>query len=246
VTFPKQAMILAAGRGTRLGPLGERRAKALLDIDGRPLLEHQLGYLGGQGVERAVVNASHLSGQVEEFAEAHRGPPELEVIVEPEALGTAGGVINALSLFSGEPILILYGDVVAGEALAPMAALHVRHRPVATLAAYHSDRAQQKGVLELRDSLVVGFHEKDPDRTSGWVNAGIYIVEPGWLSSFPRDGALDFGFDLFPAALASGDELRAHRLGGPMLDIGTPEDLARARDRGLPEAHAKHGRGGSA
>ncbi len=232
--FPPQAMILAAGRGTRLGELGERRAKALVEIGGEPLLSHQLRYLGAHGVERVVINASHLASQLERFAVDRRGPPDLEVVLEPEPLGTAGGVINALPRFSQGPILVVYGDVVSGEDLRPMAALHERERPVATLAAYHSDQASEKGLLELSGSLVTAFHEKDPDRTSGWVNAGLYIAERAWLDGYRRGDHLDFGFDLFPEALALGLELRAHRLAAPVIDIGTPTDLALARERGLP------------
>lgn len=233
MTVLKQAMILAAGRGTRLGALGERQAKALVDIGGEPLLSHQLRYLGEHGVERVVVNASHLAEQLEEFAAGRHGSPELQVVVEPEALGTAGGVLNALPLFSPDPILVLYGDVILGEELGPMSALHHQHHPVATLAVYHSDQAQAKGVVELDKSLITAFHEKDPAKTAGWVNAGVYIVEPGWLAEYPGGTKLDFGFDLFPAALAAGRELRGHRLASPVLDIGTPADLALARDRGL-------------
>jgi NDP-sugar pyrophosphorylase family protein len=224
-------MVLAAGRGTRLGALGERRAKALIEVGSEPLLAHQLRYLGNQGVERVVVNASHLAGQLEEFAGARQGPPELQLVAEPEPLGTAGGVLNALSLFTTDPILVLYGDVVSTEDLEPMSALHARHRPVATLAAFHTDHAQAKGVVELSGSKVTGFHEKDPDRLTGWVNAGIYVVEPGWLAEWAdRDRPLDFGFDLFPAALDAGRDLRAHRLTNPVLDIGTPGDLKKARE----------------
>ncbi len=229
-------MVLAAGRGTRLGALGERTAKALIEVGGEPLLAHQLRYLGGQGVGRVVVNASHLAEQLERFAAAQQGPPELRVVREPDPLGTAGGVLNALRLFEPGPIVIVYGDVISGEDLEPMAELHSRHRPVATIATYHSDRAQQKGVLELSNSRVTAFVEKDPERTSGWVNAGIYIVERDWLAGWEeREPPLDFGFDLLPAALDEGLELRAHHLEAPVLDIGTPADLKHARERGLPQ-----------
>ena len=234
MAFPKQAMILAAGRGTRLGALGERQAKALVEIDGKPLLAHQLAYLEAHGISRVVVNASHLAEQVEAFAKDHPGVIELEVVVESEPLGTAGGVRNALGRFTSDPLLVVYGDVVSGEDLRPLGDAHERFRPAATLAVYHSDRAQQKGVVELSGSRVTAFHEKDPNRTSGWVNAGIYVVDPGWVGGFADGAPLDFGFDLFPAALASGRELRAHRLSAPVLDVGTLDDLARARARGLP------------
>jgi mannose-1-phosphate guanylyltransferase len=228
-------MVLAAGRGTRLGALGERRAKALVEIDGIPLLAHQLAYLEAHGVSRVVVNASHLAQQVEDFAAGYTGPIDLDVVVETEPMGTAGGVRNALDRFTSQPLLVLYGDVVSGEDLRPLGDIHDRLRPVATLATYHSDRAEQKGVVELSDSLVTAFHEKDPNRTSGWVNAGIYVVDPSWVADAADGVPLDFGFELFPAALASGRKLRGHRLSAPVLDVGTPEDLRRARTVGLPK-----------
>jgi NDP-sugar pyrophosphorylase family protein len=232
VATPKQAMLLAAGRGTRLGELGRRTAKALVEVGGEPLLARQLRYLAGQGVERLVVNASHLADQVQAFAAAHPGPPEIEVVVEDEPLGTAGGVRNALPRLGEGPLLVLYGDVIAEAALAPMGELHAREEPVATLAAYHSDSAAQKGVLDIEGTRVTGFHEKDPARTSGWVNAGVYIVETAWIAEFTDPDPLDFGYDLFPAALRSGRPLCAYELPAPVLDIGTPEDLARARGGG--------------
>ena len=237
--FPTQAMVLAAGHGTRLGALGERQAKVLVEIDDTPLLAYQLSYLAALGVSRVIVNASHLAQQVEAFAERYSGPVELRVVVEAEPLGTAGGVRNALDLFGPDPLVVLYGDVVSGEDLRSLGAVHERHIPAATLAVYQSDQAQEKGVVELSGSRITGFHEKNPARTSGWVNAGIYVVDPDWIASFSDDAPLDFGFDLFPAALAAGRELRAHRLTSPVLDVGTPTDLARARVLGLPEVHLR-------
>lgn len=225
-------MILAAGRGTRLGALGRRQAKTLIEFEGMPLLEHHLRYLERHGVSRVVVNASHLASQIEAFADGFAGPPSLEVIVEQEALGTAGGVINALTALSDDPLLVLYGDVIVREEIGPMAAVHDHGDRVATLAVYHSDQAEGKGVVELEGEAVTGFREKDPEVESGWINAGIYIVEPGWLAGFAGRPPLDFGFDLFPAALASGLGLGAYKLADPVLDIGTPADLASAESDG--------------
>jgi NDP-sugar pyrophosphorylase family protein len=226
-------MILAAGRGTRLGALGERQAKALIDIGGEPLLARQLRYLGDHGIERAIVNSSHLAEQIETFAASYSGGPELELVIEREPLGTAGGALNALHLFKGRPILILYADVILAERIEPMLALHDEHRPVATIGVFHSEDASAKGVVELSDSHVTAFHEKDPNRTSGWANGGIYVVEPAWLAEWgDRDAPLDFGLDLFPASIEMGREVRAHRLATPVLDIGTPADLAKARELG--------------
>src|SRR2546423_12596170 len=102
-------MILGAGRGTRLAQLDLGVPKILVDIDGEPLLARQLRYLDRQGVRRVVVNAHHLSGQVEAFAAGqHRGSPELVVVVEPTLLGTAGGGRHAPSGRGGGALPLRY------------------------------------------------------------------------------------------------------------------------------------------
>jgi NDP-sugar pyrophosphorylase family protein len=236
VSFPEQAMILAAGRATRLGALGRERAKTLIEIDGRPLLEHHLRYLGDQGVTRVVVNASHLAEQLVDFASGWQGPPALEVAVEDEPLGTAGGVIDALGRFEPGPLAVVYGDIIVSEPLARMGALHAGSGAVATLAVFDSDDVAAKGVVELEGDRITGFREKDPEIAEGWVNAGVYVIDPSLLDGFAAADHPDFGHDVFPAALAAGRDLRAHKLAAPVLDIGTPTDLARARAGGLTDS----------
>src|SRR5689334_7247034 len=138
---PTEAMVLAAGRGTRLGAMGERQANALIEIGGGALAARPLRYLRGHGTDRVTVHGSPRAEQLEEFAADHRGPPQLELVIEPEPLGTAGGALNALPLFRGDPILVLYADVILTERIEPMIALHGKHRPVATLGVFHSDDA---------------------------------------------------------------------------------------------------------
>jgi NDP-sugar pyrophosphorylase family protein len=227
-------MVLGAGRGTRLGALGRRVPKILVDVGGEPLLARQLAYLGRQGVDRAVVNAHHLAAQVRAFARAHRPPPALEVVVEDELLGTAGGVRNALPLLGDEPFLVLYGDVLVDEPLAPLLARHRASGAAATLACYRADRTTDKGVIDLAaGDRVAGFREKPPPGSDGpgWVNAGIYVVEPSLVGALLPGVPLDFGADVLPDALARGEAIVAHRLARPVLDVGTPEALALARSR---------------
>ena len=101
-------MILAAGRGTRLAALEPDVPKPLVQIGGEPLLARQLRYLGANGVLRVVVNAHHLSAAIESFAAEYRSldGPELIVVTEPQLLGTAGGVRNALDQLGSEPFVI--------------------------------------------------------------------------------------------------------------------------------------------
>jgi len=226
------AMLLAAGRGTRLQPVEPDVPKALVEISGEPLLARQLTYLHRQGISRVVVNAHHLADQILLFAAAYEGSPELHVVTEEELLGTAGGVRNALPELGDDSFVVLYGDVLTDESLAPLAEHHQRTRAVATLAVYESTEIEGKGTVAVdRAGFVLRFAEKGGDGAPGaaLINAGIYVVEPAFVRQIPDRVPLDFGHDVFPAALACGQRVATYRLSRPVLDVGVPESLELAR-----------------
>lgn len=229
------AILLAAGRGTRLRSIEPDVAKALVEISGEPLLARQLRYLNHQGISRVVVNAHHLADQVVAYAAEHRGSPELVVIVEEELLGTAGGVRNALAALGEEPFVVLYGDVITDEPLAPLTERHRQSGAVATLAVYASAETEGKGTVMVDDAgIVLGFAEKTPlaHGETALINAGLYLLEPAFVRTIPAGTPSDFGHDVFPQALLTGQRLATHRLARPVLDIGLPATLALARQRG--------------
>lgn len=228
------AMVLAAGRGTRLAELDLGVPKALVEIGGEPLLARQLRYLHANGVRRVVVNAHHLSEAIESFAREYKsaGRPELVVLVEPALLGTAGGVRNALDQLGERAFVVLYGDVLFEEPLEPLVRAHRERGALATLAVYESDSLEGKGVISADPSgRITGFveHGDFEPGARGLVNAGLYVLEPALVATLEPGRAADFGHDLFPAALARGEHLAVHMLAAPVLDVGTPADLRRAR-----------------
>jgi mannose-1-phosphate guanylyltransferase len=232
-----EIMLLGAGRGTRLASLGLDVPKILVDVAGEPLLARQLRYLAGEGASRVVVNAHHRAQQVEAFAAQHRGPPELVVVTEAELLGTAGGVRNAISKFSSDPIVILYGDVLTDVSLAPIVASHEQSGVQATITVYESEETEGKGTVavDAADRLL-GFHEK-ADRGDAaeprteLINAGLYVVERAFVLEFVGAGLVsDFGHDVFPDALSQGVEIGVFRLPAPVLDVGTPLTLREAQE----------------
>jgi mannose-1-phosphate guanylyltransferase len=228
------AMILGAGRGTRLASLGLEVPKILVEIGGVPLLERQLSYLERQGISNVVVNAHHMAEQVLEFARTYSGPLELDVVVEPRLLGTAGGVRNALDLLGDEAFFVLYGDVLLDAHVRPMLEAHVARDAEATLAVYESDDLAGKGVVEVGSGeRVTRFAEKERTSGSGLVNAGLYVLEPSFVAPLERGVELDFGREVLPAAVDRGARIFAYRLPRPVIDVGTPEtlDYARAQPR---------------
>ncbi len=233
-------MLLAAGRGTRLRSVEPRVPKALIDIAGEPLLARQLSYLECQGISRVVVNAHHLADQVLAFAQQHKGSLELVVVVEKKLLGTAGGVRNALPQLEDDRFIVLYGDVLTDEPLAPMLSAHAQRGAAATLGVYESSHTDGKGTIEVDSSdRVRRFREKALTRPGerSLINAGIYVLEASFARQIPAGVESDFGNDVFPAALARDEALAIHRLRQPVLDVGTPATLELAR-RGRPSRDA--------
>lgn len=226
-----QAMMLAAGRGTRLGGLGRSLPKALVPIAGKPLLAHQLEYLAAQGVERVVINAHHLAEQIVEFVALRDGRPRVEVAVEPELLGTAGGLRAALSRFDpSAPIVVVYADTILNAPLGELVSGHVDAGAEATICANWLENTHGKGVLDVDgDGRIVAFVEKPADARPGLASTGLYVLEPSLVELAPEGAFCDFGHDLFPQALAAGRHLRAHTLDSLAHDIGTPGALADAQ-----------------
>jgi NDP-sugar pyrophosphorylase family protein len=223
-------MILAAGRGTRLGSLGRRTPKVLVPVGGSPLLGRHLAYLEREGFGRVVINAHHLAPKICSFVARYRGPLEISCIVEGSLLGTAGGTRNALPRLGLGPFLVLYGDVLVDEPLAPLFEFHRRHGGLATLVVHEAESADGKGVVRVdRSGRVTGFEEKTHGGAGpALVNSGVYVLEAGLLAAFPPGVPADFGDDVFPNVLERGLPIFSYRIASPVIDIGTPEGLAEA------------------
>ncbi|MGO9763494.1 MAG: NDP-sugar synthase [Solirubrobacteraceae bacterium] len=227
-------MILAAGRGTRLGEMGRTVPKILVDVGGEPLLARQIRYLKNSGIERIVINAYHLAGQIDRFVADHPLAADIDVVTERELLGTAGGVRNALPHLGENPFVVLYGDVIIDEPIHAVLDTHRRAKAVASLTVYRTTEIEGKGTVQIAgDGTVKAFREKTELQSDddAYVNAGLYVLDPDLLREVPAGVALDFGHDVFPAALAQERTIAAHVLREPVIDMGTPAmlDLARGR-----------------
>jgi NDP-sugar pyrophosphorylase family protein len=151
-------------------------------------------------------------------------------------MGTAGGVRNALPWLGDDPFVVLYGDVIIDEPIRALTETHRRAKAVATLAVYPATDFEGKGIVEVdQHNIVTAFCEKATITSSeqAYVNAGLYIMNPGTMRSLPQESVLDFGHDVFPWLLASSErKIAAHLLAAPVIDIGTPEALRQASNGG--------------
>ena len=120
-----RAMILAAGRGERLRPLTDAIPKPLLNIDGRPLIEHHLERLAAAGFREVVINLAYLGDMIREtLGNGSRWGLNIHYSQEPQdALETGGGIVQALPMLGETPFAIINGDVFSDYPLARLRAI---------------------------------------------------------------------------------------------------------------------------
>jgi len=243
-----EAMILAAGLGTRLRPLTDAVPKALIPVRGQPLLAHVLARLVAAGATRVVVNTCHHGDQVAAYLAAHT-PRGVDIAVSHEPGGpydTGGGFGAAAHLFGGDgPVLLHAVDVLSRIPLAWLLEQHsaarTRHgeRVLATLAVQQRPNARR---LLFDDDGLLGRERRAADGSAlesrrvraslgtefDRAFAGIHVVEPAILAHSGRTGVFSLN-DLYLDAVAAGFRVEPADVSAfAWQDVGTPERLRQA------------------
>jgi len=228
-----RAMILAAGEGTRIRSVSRNTAKALLPVNGTPLLEHTLLWLSNSSITEVAINLHYLSRQIEEFA-GNGDAFGVQVTYSPEEvlLGTAGGV-KRMQAFLSDPFLVVYGDVLTDVALKPVESFHEATKASVTMVVCPSNKRQDAGAVQINElGRVIAFSERpaEPEYEYQFMAGGIYIMNKEVLKLVPENEYFDFGHNLFPILTAQGHTVFSYpvRRGEYLLDIGTPERYQRA------------------
>ena len=228
----RQALILAGGRGTRLGARTDVTPKPLLPVAGRPFLDYLVENLRRFGLDRLVLSVGWLADAVA----AHYGDGRnfgVRIIHSRETrpLGTGGGVRNALPLLD-EAFMVVNGDTLFDCNYLDLAGL-LSPGTEAAMALRRVADASRYGSVTCDGRRVTGFAEKS-QRGPGRVNAGVYALTRQAVASLPP-GPSSLEKDLFPALAARG-VLAGREYQGFFLDIGLPETLALA-ETALPSWH---------
>jgi mannose-1-phosphate guanylyltransferase len=226
-----KALILAAGEGTRLRPLTLTQPKPMLRIGGRPILEHIVAQLADIGIRDLAINLHYRPEAITDyFGDGADFGVRIVYSREPSLLGSAGAA-KALEGFFDEPFVVWYGDVLADIDLTGLIERHTRTGAAASLALYEVEDKTRCGMVETDTSgRISRFIEKPaPDVPCGdLANAGIFVLHPSVLRHVASEVNVDFGSDVFPRLLAGGAALYGYRIGGYILDIGSPSRYAQA------------------
>jgi NDP-sugar pyrophosphorylase family protein len=173
------------------------------------------------GIDRAVLLVGHLAGQVREALGDEAAGVTLEYSEEPGPLGTGGALRHALPLLRDHPVLLLNGDSHCNVDLSAFIRWHSRRRAEASMVLARVNHAGRFGQVEADGGRVVRFVEKGSDEGPGWINAGIYLIEPHLLAAMPG-GVFSLERGVFPLWVREG-RLAAYQSAAQFLDIGTPE-----------------------
>jgi MurNAc alpha-1-phosphate uridylyltransferase len=235
---PKTAMILAAGLATRLRPLSSNRPKALMEVAGKPLIDHTLDRLAEVGVTRAIVNTHYLADQIERHL-AGRKRPAIEISHEDPILDTGGGIAKALPRLGPDPFYAINAKIVwrggQEEALRRLAAIWDEECMDALLLLQPTVSAVgYEGPGDLAMDQFGALRFREPQEIAPFVYASIQIVHPRLFDGSPR-GAFPLR-PLWERAAASG-RLYGLRHDGEWYLVSTPAGLAAAEEQLRPAQH---------
>lgn len=236
-----KAMILAAGKGTRVRPLTHEMPKPMIPVMGKPVMEYLVELLAQHGVEEIMVNLSHLPQRIEQyFGDGQRFGVEIGYSFEgyiqndeivPFALGSAGGMrkIHDFGGFFDETTVVLCGDAIIDLDLTAAVREHKRRGALVSLVAKEVpwDEVSSYGVVVAgEDGQITSFQEKPSveEAKSNLINTGIYIFEPEALDLIPSGEVFDIGSDLFPLLVEKNLPFYALRQDFHWIDIGKVSD----------------------
>lgn len=227
------AIVLSGGMGTRLRSVLPDLPKSLAPVQGRAFIDHVLDGLSAQGIRQVVLATGFKAQAVEEHCgDGSRWGVTITYSREDEPLGTGGAIRLAEPLCEGDPVLAMNGDSLVQLNLEQMLAEHTASGTAVTVAVCRVHDKRRFGSVDVADDgRVLGFSEKGEAGT-GWVNAGVYAIDRRTLRDLPT-GNLSMEHDVLPQ-LASSGRVTAFKLSGDLLDIGTPESLARSQRDPLP------------
>jgi len=238
-----KAMILAAGKGTRVQPLTYEIPKPMIPILGKPVMEYLVEHLVKYGVKDIMVNVSYLHEKIEDyFGEGQRfgarigysfeGYTNDEGEVMPKPIGSAGGMkkIQEFGGFFDETTLVICGDALIDLDIQSALFEHRRKGAKCSIITKEvpMDKVSEYGMVVVeKDGRVKSFQEKpkQEEALSNLASTGIYIIEPEVLDLIPVDQPFDIGSELFPLLVEKGIPFYAQNRFFNWIDIGNIKDF---------------------
>lgn len=228
-----QAMIFAAGLGTRFKPWTDQHPKALAVVNGKSLLQRNVEYLQLYGIKEVVVNVHHFSGQIVDALKRNNGWGS-NIIISDEAdevLETGGGLKKAAPLFSAETIAIINADILTDLDLGKMIEYHCANKSLATLAT--TGRSTSRYFLFNDKNELCGWRntktgeEKISRPAKAYFQkafSGIHVIEKNLIPLIQQSGKFSM-VDVYLGLSPHHQILSFDHSGSKFIDVGKPESV---------------------
>ncbi|MGL5890919.1 MAG: nucleotidyltransferase family protein [Bacteroidia bacterium] len=225
-----EAVVLAGGFGTRLRTIISDVPKPMAPVNGSPFLHYLLEYLAGAGIKRVVLSVGYMADKVKAHFGSHYCTMDIVYCYEENPLGTGGGIRLALEKCKTETVLALNGDSFFAVPIAEYTEAHKESGADASLALREVKDGSRYGTIDLKDNRITAFREKSESvHGTALINGGVYLLNRAfYLSHTPESTAFSIEYDFF-AKLAGTAHFNGFVSSGYFIDIGIPEDYARAQ-----------------
>lgn len=221
-----KAFILAAGKGNRLGSLTKTVPKPMLELAGKPILEHNILMCKNAGVQDIFINLHYLPNKITDyFGDGAKLGVKIKYNYEPDLLGTAGGILFFLDKLEESPFYVIYGDNYTEFDLNELKDYHELVNSDFTIALHWVDDVRNSGVVDLFDDGRISKFVEKPHMdflNSGWVNSGIYIINPKIIIDLIKKDS-DFSYDIIPKLINRNHKIYGYKLKNDIWAIDTPE-----------------------
>ncbi|PKL36187.1 MAG: hypothetical protein CVV44_18390 [Spirochaetae bacterium HGW-Spirochaetae-1] len=219
-----RAVIMAGGEGTRLRPLTCNRAKPMIPVINKPVIEHALNLLKSHGIVDITISLFYLPDNIQNyFTDGSDWDVNISYSVEETPLGTAGGVKQAMGKHD-DTLLVLSGDGIIDFDITAILAYHREKKSPFTIILNRVNTPTEYGIV-ITDSegLIEKFQEKPSwsEVFSDTANTGMYVIEPDIINRYvPKDSKYDFSIDLFPLLRKKNIPLYGYIAEGYWCDVG--------------------------
>jgi histidinol-phosphate phosphatase family protein len=240
-----KGIIICGGKGTRMGNISV--PKSLLEIGGKPLIQHQIEWFVSHNIKEIIVLAGDKARQIKTFLDDYQTEANVIFQIESFPLGTAGALKSAERFIGDEPFVVIYGDKMHDLALDKMIEYHFSKPSVCTIGIHPTMHMHDSDLLDMDDNgRLIAVFPKPHDSSRDYrnlTNISVYILTPCIFQYITPGTFADFARDILPRLIKQ-ERVYGYLTAEYMRDIGTPERLKEVqKDWGagkITNWHTKH------
>ena len=225
----KRALILAGGKGLKMRPFTYEMPKAMIPINGRPVLEYVIENLRRNDIREVIISIGHLGNKIKKyFGNGSKFGIKIEYLSQKKENGTIAPLLQAKEMLKKDPFIVYYGDVLSSIDLLDMSDFHITGGAIGTMAITSVNEPANWGVVRLKGSKVYSYLEKPNSRKdlSNLINAGIYIFEPE-IFNYIKPDMKKLEKEVIPK-LVEKNTLNGYIFANEWYDVGNPEIYKKA------------------